>query len=944
MINEHVLITGATGFLGTQLVRRILAETKQKIIVLVRGEKLSATQNRLKNSWWDYPELIQAIDSRIQVIPGEITKIRLGMSEVNYQKLVEKVDYIIHAAAELDLAGDYHRMAEVNVEGTRRVLEFAGAVKARHGLKRLSYISTAYVAGKRRGVIWENELTNAFGFNNNYELTKYEAEKLVATRKNELPISIFRPGMIIGDSQTGRIKKFNTLYFPLRLYLTGKIKFMPVRRKMKVNLVPVDYVAEAIFKLTFLPKAEGLTFHLTLPPEKQPTVKELLLFVKNWAQQNLQIDLPRVWLFPLPILWLKFLKRLLPRNSLGGKLLMVAPYLLERRSYRLDNTEKFLAKYAANWQDFLPPILSYATDKNFLHSSERTVFEQILFRLDRQNRPVVFRDLKKNSWPVTIKGEQIKQDILKVAAALQTFQIHPGDRVALLGLNSSKYFMMDVALGLIGAVSVPLYYTSPVAEIVNIIHDAKAQLLLVGKKELLVELVEQLPDLTIITFCQKGYLEEWPEKVIEWKELMEIGTEAILQEEKITFYKPATIRYTSGSTGEPKGAVFNQAQLRWLAQIMGTITPWQLRNQKIIYLSYLPLNHVAEGILANYALYYLPAPLEVYFLEDFHQLAKKLPQVRPTVFFSVPRFYEKLWEKVEQSWLGKIYLGCKSRFWQKFWGRILRQGILKKAGLDRCGYLLVGSAPSNPDLLTSFRKMGIEVHNAYGLTEAPLITINKAGANYLETVGQELPETKVKIATDGEVLVKGPQVMIGYWGAKSDYEPRAANQWLPTGDLGEFTAEGFLKIIGRKKEIIINAYGKNIYPLKIEFLLKKIAVVKEALVVGEGRPFVAALFWVADCRNEKINEVLEREVQRVNEELAPVEQIKKWAVLSGELSIANGELTANLKIKRGAVLTKYQAIVAALYGNLCSVNQADEAQKLGYQFNVNGEEEVSSFE
>ena len=171
---------------------------------------------------------------------------------------------------------------------------------------------------------------------------------------------------------------------------------------------------------------------------------------------------------------------------------------------------------------------------------------------------------------------------------------------------------------------------------------------------------------------------------------------------------------------------------------------------------------------------------------------------------------------------------------------------MRRAGLDRCAQLLVGSAACGEGLLRGFHELGIEVHNAYGLTEAPLVTLNRLGANRIGTVGEPLPETEVRIAEDGEVLVRGPQVTAGYFD-----EPDASpfrDGWLATGDLGRFTDEGGLVIVGRKKELIKTAYGKYAHPAEVEALLKEIPGVAEAMLVGEGKPFCVALMWVGDAR------------------------------------------------------------------------------------------------
>jgi long-chain acyl-CoA synthetase len=213
--------------------------------------------------------------------------------------------------------------------------------------------------------------------------------------------------------------------------------------------------------------------------------------------------------------------------------------------------------------------------------------------------------------------------------------------------------------------------------------------------------------------------------------------------------------------------------------------------------------------------------------------------------------------------------------------------------------------------LQSFRELGIEIHNAYGLTEAPLVTINQPGANRLGTSGQLLPSTEIRLDEDGEILVRGPQVTSGYF--DPDVEPPFRNGWLCSGDLGRLTPEGALIIEGRKKELIATSYGKKIQISRVETLLQQIPQVAEAMVVGEGRPYCAALLWVSDADSAD-SDSIDQAVLDVNLRLSQPEQVRRWAILSNDLSIEGGDLTANLKLKRQAVTRRYQPVIEALYG------------------------------
>jgi len=321
------------------------------------------------------------------------------------------------------------------------------------------------------------------------------------------------------------------------------------------------------------------------------------------------------------------------------------------------------------------------------------------------------------------------------------------------------------------------------------------------------------------------------------------------------------------------------------------------------------MNHVVEGILGTWAPYWLPAPLRITFLDDFRAVGRALPLVRPTIFFCVPRLYEKAWDALAASRLGRRYLGGAGPLERRLERPILRRALLRRAGLDRCRQLIVGSAPVSSDLLTRLHRLGIEVHDAYGLTEAPLVTLNRYGRNRIGTAGEPLPETAVRIAEDGEVLVRGPQVTAGYVDGATT-QPVTAG-WLATGDLGHLEA-GALVIDGRKKELIKTAYGEYLHPARVEAMLRELPGVSEAMVVGEGRPYCAALLWAAEP-DEDGRAAIEQGMRAVNERLSRPEQVRRWTVLADDLSVERGDLTANLKLRRTAVAARLRHVIDGLY-------------------------------
>ncbi len=911
-----MLLTGATGFIGTQIARSLL-ENDVAIYALVRGIDAEDAARKLSRNWWDWQELVGALGSRIKVVCGDVCLANLGLNETEYTELSEHVTHIIHTAADWRFVS-LEELRKTNVQGTKNVLDLAKKINKHHPLERFSHISTAYVAGARTGKAAENELTDKFGFFTDYERSKYEGELLVQAAKREFPVSVFRPSMVVGDSKTGEIKTFNTFYFPLRLYLTGKMRFMPVKRSLKINIIPVDYVANAVAKLTFEPKAEGLNFHLVAPNESLPKLEDLLGFVQDWAKTNLAVKLPTPFYAGMPASTMKTLlkiQRSFKRSDrkVSDALISLAPYFSENRKLIRTNVDELLGSYEMNWKEIVPHLLEYATYHGFFHRTDRTVYEQVLFRLESKSHPITYFDIVDGKL-FRKSSDEMHKDVLAAAAALRTMGVKPGDRVALTGLNCTKYLAADIAIGLVGAVSVPLYYTAPPSDIDQILTASGAKLFFVGIPSLIQWINELQTDIPIVSFCRSELPKNNVKKITAWNDFLnKTQTNPLPIKAPVGFGDVATLRYSSGTTGKPKGAVFKHENLRYMAESTVSILPWKARNRQSTYLSFLPMGHVVEGILGAYAPYYIAAPVEIYFLEDFRKLQKAIPQVRPTIFFSVPRIYEKVWEGLEKNWLGRFYLKQKKGFVKRSLGSILKRATLQRAGLNNCVQLIVGSASCDEALLENYHDLGIEIHDAYGMTEAPLITINRLGRNRIGTVGEPMPFTETRISDEGEIMVKGPQVAVGYF--DKTLESPFKDGWLMTGDIGSLTDDGSLIILGRKKELIKTSYGKCIYSGKIECMIREIIGVSEAMLVGESKPYCGALIWVPkDQYNEKTSKTIDAAIEAMNKRLSNPEKLKRWALLENCLSIENGDLTPNLKLKHSVVAQRYAKVIDALYG------------------------------
>lgn len=882
MAERAIFITGATGLLGTEVVSRLLKTTDDEIYTLVRAASESEAAARLRALWWGDAQLVDSVGKRVLPVVGDITKPLQGL-------LPESITHVIHCAAETGLQKSRRELWNINVQGTRHVVELAGTLPK---LERFTHVSTAYVAGTQSGRIQE-ETPLSTRFYSLYEQSKAEAEGIV--RASGLPFTICRPGMIVGNSLTGRSRNFNTVYYVLKLLLQGKLRVLPVSPNQTVNVVPVDYVAQLVADLSLNPQAQGRTFHLTPPAACLPKAGELVEAVRAWALENLQIDIPKVFFIPMP--WLRTLgKRYNARNeaksrSLLSNLTALMPYFLDDHQFDRFQTDWLMGPYTLDWHQFLPTLLHFACRHNFMRLTDQTIFQQAVVRRESCHYPITYYNITTNGTQ-QISGQEMNAIVNRYFGKLQEMGVKPGDTVALSGINCAEHAAIDNAIGLAGAVSVPIYYTTPADEIALLIGKSGARWFFVGDERVMKNIGALPDDVCIIPFGPLGSKEEY----------------TVIQREKPhTTYSQelATIRYTSGTTGEPKGVMFSYSQLRWMGEVLTNLLSWPDRNREMRYLSFLPMSHVVEGILASYAPYCMLCRAQIYYLNDFQMLTKALPQVRPTVFFSVPRFYEKLWEQIEQNSLGQRWLKMSDGLLKRLLGRVLRRAVLRKAGLDRCSQLLVGSAPISQELLLHFRELGIEVYNAYGQTEAPLITLNRLGHNVIPSIGTPLPDTTVITASDGELLVSGPQVALGYFQLETD---TFRNGQLYTGDLGRVGEDGSIYISGRKKDMLITSYGKNINCSKIEQLLCDIPCVEQAVLVGEQRPFCTALLWTSGS-----TETLAADIERMNSKLSHPEQVKRFQIISTLLSIGRGELTPNLKVKRNVVLEHYCQEIETLY-------------------------------
>jgi len=550
-----------------------------------------------------------------------------------------------------------------------------------------------------------------------------------------------------------------------------------------------------------------------------------------------------------------------------------------------------------------------------------------------------------------------------VSLGLSSLGIGRGDRVVIMSESRPEWLLVDLATLAFGAVVVPVYSTLTAAQARYIIQDAGARIAFVSTAEQLEKLQRirhELPTLeAIITFdpiagvspsilgldavAHRGHAR----LMGEWG----VGREFRDKAREIRPADLATIIYTSGTTGEPKGVMLSHHNL--ISNLLSghTIVPV---DENDISLSFLPLSHSFE-LLVSYV--YLAYGVTIVFAEAIETIAKDLAMVRPTVMTGVPRVYEKFQVRILERG-GALPQPRRTLF---HWGvrvAVARARAMEKGGPrgllaletavaerlvfskiresvgGRLRCLVSGSAPLPLDVATFFAGIGLPITEGYGLTEtSPVVTANPMNAPRLGTVGKPIPGVEVKIADDGEVLVRGPNVMVGYYNKPAETAAVLKDGWFHTGDVGTLDADGYLAITDRKKDLLVTSGGKKIAPQPIEALLKKSPLIAEAIVLGDRRRFAAALL-VPDFaalerrlkdlggppgdREELVNRkdvvaLYKDVVEALNQELSQFERIKRFRLLPREFTIESGELTPTMKVRRKTVEQNWKNEIDELY-------------------------------
>jgi long-chain acyl-CoA synthetase len=602
------------------------------------------------------------------------------------------------------------------------------------------------------------------------------------------------------------------------------------------------------------------------------------------------------------------------------------------------------------------------------HDEPTTLVEVFEFAVRHHNRPDAVNFKRDGQW-IAISSDELLTRIKKVAAGLHSLGVRRGDRVAILSESRPEWTLSDAGSLFVGAIDVPIYPTLTPTQVLYILKDSGARVLIVVNEEKLAQVGQLLPQCPAL---EHVVLIETPAsdpvevakrtgnpnlQMISLANLEKLGKSELIESlsHEISPNDLATIIYTSGTTGEPKGVMLTHSNL--VSNLIDSSAHFSFEKDDSA-LSVLPLSHVLE----REAMYmYLFHGMAVYFGESLEMIGPNLREVKPTIFVGVPRIFEKILARVKEKTAEKGKLNVAILDWaievakEQAKLSVSHQEIPALLGLKhkiadklifsklrtalggRIRLLISGGAALPEELGYIFIGAGLPIVQGYGLTEtSPVITAGRMDDNRVGTVGKAIRNVEVRIASDGEIETRGPHVMQGYYNKPAETAAvLSPDGWFKTGDIGTLDEDGFLRITDRKKELFKTSGGKYIAPQPIEQMIKGSQFVSQVVLIGNGRHFAAALIvpnWervdayvqlkgmksesrAELCRNPRIIDLFQRQVASLTTELPQYESVKKVALLENEMTIDGGELTPTMKVKRRVVDEKYRNVIDALYAD-----------------------------
>ncbi len=588
-------------------------------------------------------------------------------------------------------------------------------------------------------------------------------------------------------------------------------------------------------------------------------------------------------------------------------------------------------------------------------NAPRTLCELLKFSVESYRNSRMLNSKIGGQWK-SYSSDDVYETVRHLALGLNSLGIAAGDRIAVYAESSAYWTMADFSILHCGAVDIPIYVTQALNQIRFILTNSGARGIFVGSLSLYDRAREAINGSGCeFVVCMSG--EKSADGMLTWNELAEKGKELESREPRrfdelrnnVREEDLATIIYTSGTTGEPKGVMLSQKNL--VSNVIDCASLFSFNSSVDVVLSYLPPSHVFERMMLYLYVYVGEC---IYYAESVEALPQDLLEVRPHNMTTVPRMLEKAFEKAEHvvenlPWYKRSVfrwaIGLALRFDQeKTMSPVYRveHGIasllvykdLRHAFGGRVRYIISGGAALRPDLARIFCAAGITILQGYGLTEtSPVISVNLLTKNRIGSVGPPIPNVSVRVASDGEILVSGPNVMMGYYRKEDETKEVLSDSWFRTGDIGHVDKDGFLFITDRKKDLLKTSGGKFIAPLEIESMLSRSTYIDKAIVIGDRRKFASALLFpdMEALRNfaaargvlytstselvesNQVRALFESIVDGVNKELSHWETIKKFAILLDELTIEDDFLTPTLKLKRKNVENRYKEVIEKFY-------------------------------
>ena len=585
--------------------------------------------------------------------------------------------------------------------------------------------------------------------------------------------------------------------------------------------------------------------------------------------------------------------------------------------------------------------------------------------VQRRSGKVIFRQKDFGIWK-EVTWDELGRAAREIGLGLAALGYEPGEVVSILANTRKEWVFADLgALGAAGVVN-GIYPTDAAAQVEYLMSDSGSVYVFVEDDEQLdkvLEVRERLPGLRkIIVFDMEGLDELSDPQVLSLDGLRALGREHDAAhpgewERRIGLRKPedlAILVYTSGTTGKPKGAMISHASIVITCDAYQRVIPQDETDERM---AFLPLCHIVERIGGEYHPLYTGSVVN--FVENPDTVPENVREIAPTVLVGVPRVWEKFYSGVLialnqagalQQWAYKVAIGIgyrRAKLLEEqqpvpaglavaFWlARVLvLNNVRRLIGIHRARFLVTGAAPISPDLLRWYMALGVDMIEAWGQTEtAGGATFNPLGRVRLGSIGIAMPPSEVKVSPEGELLVRGPTMFMGYLNQPEKTAETLKDGWVHTGDVGRVDADGYYYITDRMKDIIITAGGKNITPSEIENQLKFSPYITDAVVIGDKRPYLVALVMIDHenveryaqdnaipfsnfaslCRRPEIQELVQGEIDRVNKTFARVEQVKKFRLIEQKLTAEDEELTPTMKLKRKLVNDKYKALIDSMY-------------------------------